>query len=473
MNYDKTQTIEEIREYLKRSRELHDQKDTITQRENKDLGTTWEDDDPVETRRRSNRQNRKGPTRTSVRLLPRGRRRSSTRMVSRRGHAKSNRLGTKRSQRSNNVVVKKRQRNRNRRNNNSIPVTNTVSFEKGVMFREPTRQYGDNGTYVCLRGIEFITQLLINTTAHATAPGIAGNIVYVLPLAPIFIPGTEIYKEAQCWEKWKWKKCQIHYIPSCPSNTNGALIAWGETDQERATFALLADGPTRVREALARRGAKMFHPFKENIISMELPEYDKEVWFDTYIDEESELSIPLNFMVMLESAMTDPNLQTTMNCGQLLVEYEIEFVDKSMINGPIPVVPVVNRSLIGLSLTSIFANLTLNGPVQMKTTALTVTASPWILYVIIWKSQFSDTTAGINLNVSCKYNDAVSVFGSAGSIMYGYSNPADTFVNICPNIEDAIFHNTQGTFYWSQALTAIDLASGALDVFVYDISDLL
>jgi len=364
----------------------------------------------------------------------------------------------------------KRGKNKPKRHN--VPITQTVSFEKGVVFKEPLRQYSDNGNCCMLKGVEFITQISVYTTANAS-PGSTGDIIYTLPLAPLFVPVTDLYKEGQFWTKWRWRKVHVHYIPSCPSTTNGALIAWGEPDIERVTFSILSDGPSRVREALARKGAKMFHPFKETTIEVALDETAKNLWYDTFLDVESELTIPSQLYVMLESAMTDPNAQTTMSAGQLLLDYEIEFCEKSMIDGPIPTPSTTN--IFSGTASSLFTSITIGSGVNMFFSALGLgSILPELIYVIIFPKRVFDTTTSSTIPVTSRYSNGNTPFGYQGSVVYGFAPGFNNnALTLCPCIEDAIIKNQNGNFNFTSGLTGTDTITFTAIVYPFDISDLL
>lgn len=340
------------------------------------------------------------------------------------------------------------------------------------MFREPSRGYSDNGNCCKITGVEYVTQVSVNTTANTT-PGVSGDIIYTLPLAPICLPGTDLYKEAQFWEKWRWNKVHIHYIPSCPSTTNGALIGWAETDIGRATFGILSDGASRVREALARKSAKMFHPFTEVTIEMARSETDKNLWYDTYIDEESELSIPSQLFIMLESGMTDPNLQATMSCGQILIDYEIEFCDKSMIDGPIPTAPVT--TIWSGTGTTTFNGVTTGSGVRLRLAVFGQSSfSTSCLYIIVFNKKVFDVTTAAVLPVQSRYNGVSVDLGYQGCVLYGFcTGYAAVDLVITPSIEDAIMKSAYGNFTFQGGLAGTDTVTMTTTLYAVDLSDLL
>jgi len=470
---EESKTIEEIRRYLKRSSETNDKqiyvsrdKDEIRREDGKDDG---ENDSEGS---KPSRQRRKRTFKQSQQLLPKRRGRPASRMVQGRRNPVGRKLGNQRTV-FNSTSVNNRKRNKRKINRTKVPVTQTVSFEKGIMFKEPVRTYYNNGDCVMLKGVEFVAQLKVHTTAAPVgSKGDSGDIIFVLPLTPVFLPGTDLYKEAQIWEKYRWRKLTMHYIPSCPSTTNGALVAWGETDIARPTFGILTDGPSRVREALARKGAKMFHPFKEIDIELDMPHTNRLDWYNTYIDQESEQSVPATFMAMLESAITDPNAQTTMNCGQMLLEYEIELCNKSMIDGPIPS-PSVDWDHGATASNTFTTNSVGQGVVLKKATLGLTNTFVNMLYVIIFTEAVLDASTGLPLTVTCRYTDVAFSLGIRGSVYYGSVTSNDADVDLYVNIEDAILKNQTNRVTWVVGATATDTINWISNTSLYDLSDLL
>lgn len=301
------------------------------------------DTEPIHEPPFSSTRERQKKTRQT--LIPRRRTKQDPRsrfdQIIRRHNIPSNRLGRRQSRRprklgsqtnrkSNRNVLRKRKRNNEKIIVKSgTPISEPFRFMKN--FGEPQRSYKMNGQICSMKGVEFLTSLQVNTTAYAT-PAATGDLLYVLPMSPMFMAGTDIYKEAQCWEKFKWEYVRIRYIPTCPSTTNGALMSFSDCDGERPTFSIVTDGTVRLREGLSRKASKEFHPFGEELFNIPNPEFDDNLWYDVLAGGQGEDAVPSVFNVMVASPVTDPNGSSTMTLGQLILEYGISFGDKGLID---------------------------------------------------------------------------------------------------------------------------------------------
>jgi len=327
-----------------------------------------------------------------------------------------------------------------------------------------------------MHGVEFVQSLVVNTTANSN-PSAPGDIIAVFPISPTFFPGTGLYKSSQEWEKYRWRNVNFHYLPTCPSTTNGALLFVPETDPERVTFSIVTDQNTRVREALSREGAKVTHPFNDIKIRVPIPKSDTTLWYDVVVDEESELSIPGLFYVLVESKLTDPNSQTTMTTGQLMIDYEIEYCSKSLIDVPIPVA-LQNAIAVSGTNTNLFKNVLGNGQVvQIDLAQWGFNSSLNVnqILIITFNQRLFDVTAGTVLNVNYRQSPNAVALGFQGSVVYGFtvSNVANAAVFLTPCIEDAIIKSTNNLWTWNTAVTGGDTTTTNVSAATVDLTSTL
>jgi hypothetical protein len=350
----------------------------------------------------------------------------------------------------------------------NVPVSRPYSFDKGMMIREPTRIYSQNGDCLIFRGVEYVTAVKAYSST-ASSPGNPGDIIFMQPVSPMFLPGTELYKEAQCWSKWRFKNMAFHYIPSCPSTLSGGLIGFGQTDVSYSVFGLQTDENTRIREALARRGAKMFHPFMETKIDIPIPESDSLLWYDTLVDDNAETCMPAQFYLMIDSPLIDPNGEELTALGQLLIDYEIEFCSKSIIDVPQP--PVGGSvSVAGKTNTQVWASLNAGAQVGFLQSIFTSPITPNQIISLTWSISLFDITSAMLLNVYSPYSTGSTPLGQQGCILYGWGSTQTAFVFLSPSLEDALQKNTNRALSWVSTLTGTDSIEGSFDYTRWDLS---
>lgn len=320
-----------------------------------------------------------------------------------------------------------------------------------------------------MHGVEFISALTALTTANSN-PNLPGDVMFAIPLGPLFMPGTELYKESQGWEQYSFKSVNMHYMPSCPSTTNGAMVSWWEPDLERPTFGVITDQNTRIREALARENALMFHPFKEVKITCPKLALEREQYYNVMIDDEVEETVPAMFYIICESKFTDPNSQTTMSVGQLMLDYEIEFYDRSLID--VPVAPGSGTVSVSSTGTNLYGSVSINQPVSFQNTQLgSMNLLNSQFAIIITQKSLIDSSASTSVSVS--HHGVNGNFNACqeGQILFGYTNGNSTNVYVSPNIEDAILKNyTSGGLVLAAALTGADTFTWTFAYVVYDLS---
>jgi hypothetical protein len=351
----------------------------------------------------------------------------------------------------------------------NVPVNRPFSYEKGEMFREPGRTYLNNGECLVFSGVEFVTALNCIPSGQTYANQ-SSDVLFATPIAPLFFPGTELYKEAQCWSKWRFKNMAIHYIPSCPSSTNGALLAFGQTDLQVGTWGEISDSNSRIREGLARRGAKLFHPFMETKIDIPIPMSDNLAWYDTFIDDESELTVPAMFYILVETPIIDPNSGTSMSLGQLVIDYEIEFCSKSLIDVPVPPtggdIAINTQASLCLNATSVGSNF------AFINNLIPVFQVNYVA-VLIFKERIYNNTTGSTIIVNSPYLNTTLSVAQKGQVLFGWVNTETGPINLTPNIEDAIFKNINRCFTLDVAITGTNVITGAFSYSFIDLSSQL
>jgi hypothetical protein len=353
-----------------------------------------------------------------------------------------------------------------------VPVSNTFSYERGMELWEPKRTYRDNGECMMYQGVDFVTSLVVDSL-DSTTPGKSSDVVFVQPIAPIFFPGTELYKEAQGWTKWKYNHVRIRYIPSCTSTTSGALLAFGQTDISVGVWGTHSDSVQRIREALSRRGAKVFHPFMETVIDIPVPESDELIWYDVFIDSESEHTVPAQYYVMIETPLSEINATPLIVAGQLMIDYSIEFCSKAVIDTPITLKDKRVDPTPGTTIQTFFVVPTAGEPVKMKSAPFGSSLDPNIICIFYSTTNFVNSTTSGTEYVETPISNVAVLFAAQGDVWYGFTVPESTdppSIYCTPSFEDAVLKNLERCYQWSNTITITDLAQMGYRVSFLDIS---
>lgn len=225
-----------------------------------------------------------------------------------------------------NHLIKKFQTNLQKVSEN-IPLNRNMNFETAMPWMDVGyKAYFRNGEE-CMRmtGTEYVTELEIETTAGdppnplATLPG---STLYVLPIAPRYLPGTRLKKMSDLFQKFKFLNLTFELIPVVPATQNGALLGYVANDPEE-NFSLLGDQDMKLRAYMAHHGCTMWNAYNYGRIS-----YTDDQTFGEYFTGEAEdarLQTQGLFIVAAASTFSPfDGTSASISLCQVVLHYDIE-----------------------------------------------------------------------------------------------------------------------------------------------------
>lgn len=175
---------------------------------------------------------------------------------------------------------------------------------------------------VIMSGTDYLGNISV-----ASAPAEASDkILAVLPISPSEYAGTRVTQMASLWERYRFHKFTVRYIPSVPNTLGCQLICYLDTDPlDDATT--ITDADQLVRQATAQAGAKQwnFNQTKEIPLAMRA---DDQLYY-TGVDRQNERFTRQGTLYVIQ--VTEPvsfsgtALTEDITAGSLYVDWRCEF----------------------------------------------------------------------------------------------------------------------------------------------------
>lgn len=341
---------------------------------------------------------------------------------------------------------------------NNVSINRRVGFNFPLPFLAPMERTKNNGQRVALTGSEYVTSLEAFSVSSET-PHQAGDVLYVIPLNPIFFPGTRLLQLSKLFQHYKFKVVTFEYIPIVPSIQDGALLMFVSHDPNENNF-ITTDSDSRLRMALAHKGSHMFNVYTYGRCSLSMDEDTLKSYFVSESDE-PRLSNQGQLFILAASQYNNDNQSLTL--GQLIVHYDVELSARN-VEDITPGNPTVYVTLNG-TWNTYFAGVSQGAAIGLKSTG-DVPSSSSKLYIFRVHSTLDlggypvlvDSTTGTD-----------QTFLSQGSIWYGAA-PVDLgLIYFYPSMDTAQ-QNDQAAATLSVNITGTLTTLCTISVEILDLS---
>jgi len=389
----------------------------------------------------------------------------------------SNRLGRRRGYSRGNNFRNRGNRGFRKNSNNRSPSikgkyekgTTTINRRMGFetpmpFFKSNTRTKGEDG--MLLTGSEFLTTVQVNSTAHGY-PTRAGDVIGFIPLSPIFIPGTRLYKLSQAFKHYKFKKVTFEYVPIVPSTQNGALLMLCTYDPIE-NFTLVPDFDSRVRIAMAHKDANMFNVITYGRSSLSQSE-DTLKYYETGVGEDERLECQGVWILMAGSTYSPfDQTATTITLGQIVMHYEVELSVRDLIDIPTPIATVMNT--ISATGANLFVTMTAEDYMEFKGAG--VNGFPGLLanqIMIFTVYKFLNYT-GTAVQVYDYHSEGYNAF-SEGMVLFGYTEKDDGTIHVCSSIDTATNKSKEQCCIFATTYNTASTYTAIIHISIYNMSD--
>jgi hypothetical protein len=330
----------------------------------------------------------------------------------------------------------------------------------------------DGIDHVLVRGSEFLTSVGVFTgTLNKTN---TGDCIYSTPINPVFFSGTRLLNLARVYQKYKFRRLVIEYVPIVPSTQNGSVVSFFTYDPNENIFTL-TDSDTRLREAMSHLGASM-----TNVYSYARTSIVQDDQVDSYycrVDGDSRLEQQGVFYIMAGSSFEGEDVETELPLANLIFHYEVELIERGIdedssttleghMNGASGTLSAIFVGGVGDTLPAQFTKSGMEA--ILASGGITVSLRPYHLIQMIPVETVMDTTTATTFNVFAEEMPSTGgTLLSAGSVWYIKMSDSDVDrQDIFTNIGDALLGHVN--VFWNGSKTSTDTVTFFAKVWVWD-----
>lgn len=312
-----------------------------------------------------------------------------------------------------------------KRNGNSRPRTTTRQniqtgsnglSNQGAIHRPMiTRKFVEAGS-------DFLGPLTVRSSPSNTAE----RILLSNSISPSAFPGTRLTQLSNLWERYRFRKFRLRWVPAVPKTIACQLIVYQDTDPLDDPTTI-SDPDALVRQATAQAGSQQFNFI--NPMSIDLARRSDDQLYYTGVDKQNErFSRQGNFYVI---QVTDPlnfnggPITTDIMAGSLYVDWVCEFqiaqINPSVVisNNPpdqfsSPLITTARPIPIG-SPAATLGIVTTNGPSFLYLSGLKITKDPIVDSLISVLISNVQTNTVFNLLANSAGADTTPVSLPAGA----------------------------------------------------------
>jgi hypothetical protein len=122
-----------------------------------------------------------------------------------------------------------------------------------------------SGPVDVLKGTDFL-----GTVSIKAAPVTAKDrILKVFPVSPSYYPGTRLTRMADNWERYKFRKFNLRYVPGVPTAIGCQVLLYQDTDPADDPN-VITNADALIRQATSQAKSKQWNFYQREVISMNM-----------------------------------------------------------------------------------------------------------------------------------------------------------------------------------------------------------
>jgi hypothetical protein len=337
--------------------------------------------------------------------------------------------------------------NKNTTNKRSIvPRPTAVPAAMGQVIRSRPPQIQRNGAGATIMGSDYGTNLYVSNTSSYEP---CGSIL----LSPAYFSSSTLGNLARTYEKYRFKRVVIEYVPSVPTSTQGQLVLCSTRTVKEPFF----NGATSnfLSKVLSQHNS-LVTPLWQGA-SIEIPMNSEWSVVDPFIDMDLDDSIS-------EEVQAYAFCDSSVTAGILLVHYEIEFRDPLFAYHSTNIPAALSNGSIGAFIDDSAVNATTDA-IVLSASFITLDDGAILRMVFIpsrsvvptgpanWgevaKVQVSYANTSTTLTRT-QHNIAMS----AGTVLYGFYSSINGVISLYATLEHAKEGQITGSLNYRTATTA-------------------
>lgn len=178
---------------------------------------------------------------------------------------------------------------------------------------------------VTLRGSDYLGPLSAKGTDDSSS-----RVLQQYLLSPHSFPGTRLETVSGLYEFYRFKKCQIRYVPAVPTTLSCQLAGYIDTDPTD-TLDDIYNQTDLVRNVVANKGSREWNFYAPMALPMPMRKDDQ--LFFTGGGDDLRLNTQGKVIIVQTGEILDFNgnlVKNNLKCGQLYLDWEVEFSKPQM-----------------------------------------------------------------------------------------------------------------------------------------------
>jgi len=213
--------------------------------------------------------------------------------------------------------------NNNMRNKASTNVGQVVQMSTMLSLMQANANHRPiNNKVVTLTGSDFLGRV----SATASPNTVFKAIRKTFPISPSAYPGTRITQLAELWERYRFKKFAIRYVPSVPNTLACQFLLYQDTDPLDDP-SLSPDVDALVRQGVTQTGSQQWNFNTSKVINL-AKRADKELYYTGLVKQNERFNYQgTAYLVQVTDAIDFNGSKITddLDCGSLYIDWECEF----------------------------------------------------------------------------------------------------------------------------------------------------
>jgi hypothetical protein len=221
-----------------------------------------------------------------------------------------------------------KKKNSNNQNNN-MPKSNKTNVGNVVSMASVLSVMNSNSNYrkmnnkvVTLSGSDFLGRVSVAPTPDTVSTAVRRT----FPISPSAYPGTRLTQLSELWERYRFRKFSIRYVPSVPNTLACQVLVYQDTDPLDDPLEL-ADVDSLIRQGVSQTGSQQWNFNTPKVVAL-AKRADKELYYTGLTKQNERFNYQgTAYLVQVTDAIdfNGGTLPNELDCGSLYIDWECEF----------------------------------------------------------------------------------------------------------------------------------------------------
>jgi hypothetical protein len=225
--------------------------------------------------------------------------------------------------------AKRQNKKKNSNQNNNMPKSNKTNVGNVVSMASVLSVMNSNSNYrtmnnkvVMLSGSDFLGRVSVAPKPDTVPTAIRRT----FPVSPSAYPGTRLTQLSELWERYRFRKFSIRYVPSVPNTLACQVLVYQDTDPLDNPLEL-TDVDSLVRQGVSQTGSQQWNFNTPKVVAL-AKRADKELYYTGLTKQNERFNYQgTAYLVQVTDAIdfNGGTLPNELDCGSLYIDWECEF----------------------------------------------------------------------------------------------------------------------------------------------------